>query len=82
MSGIHEIRQAYRESVFEEIFGKDWRPDRPIESLGGLLAELVQGAAINHPQTQARACKIKALIETMDKLDDVYRNKLGMKGKL
>ena len=71
---MDEIIRAFRIKVAQRIFGDEWRPDRPLESLGAEMEVLLSPNGVkDFADYRARTGRVVGLREAIAVLDEVIR---------
>lgn len=76
MSMFDELRQEFSNLVVKEIFGDEWRPDRPLnrETMGMAFQRLLTGAARDEADYRKLAGKNEGLMRALELMDDAIRD--------
>lgn len=62
-----ELARTFRQKILEEIFGADWRPERPLENIGSNLNVLLQGQGVKDlGDYKLRAGVLQGLIRALE----------------
>ena len=68
-----EVRNAVAGAILRELLGADWRPDRPIETLGGLLGQMASGTPPTYEAYKKLVGKIEGLRDGLALLDETIK---------
>lgn len=73
MIGHDELRRTLRDIATVELFGEDWRSDRPLESIGGSIGELIRSRGLIEGQFRFRAGYAEGVLDALKMLDEAYK---------
>lgn len=73
----HDLRHSLHREAVAKLFGPDWRGDRPLENLGGLVGQMVSASWLHQADALARVAKLAgeadATLRAVGMVDDAAR---------
>lgn len=77
-----EVRRLAREKIIKELLGEDFRGDRPVETLGGMIGDLVEKYGIaSYEDYRQKIGNIYALKLALEIINGAYREANGLDPK-
>lgn len=64
----NELRSLTAEAIVVELLGENWRADRPLETMGGLIGHVVQGLP-THELYREKVGEIRAYKRALEIMD-------------
>ncbi|HVO24817.1 MAG TPA: hypothetical protein VMW56_14445 [Candidatus Margulisiibacteriota bacterium] len=63
---MSEHSDAFYRVAIAELFGDDWRPDRPLDSIGGLIGTMLEGGLQSVGQYENIKGRIAGIRESIE----------------